>query len=105
MQSAKIFINNIYAGRLIEKENQLGFSFKYEVSYKGPPISLTMPVEKISFDFKTFPPFFDGLLPEGLQLEALLRQAKLDRNNYLGQLIAVGRDPVGAVSIYKEEML
>ena len=54
---------------------------------------------KEPFLFDTFPPFFDGLLPEGFQLEALLRRRKLDRDDKFGQLIAVGADTVGAVTV------
>ena len=47
------------------------------------------------YDFAGFPPFFDGVLPEGPQLEALLRHGKLDRDDLLGQLLYVGGDLVG----------
>jgi serine/threonine-protein kinase HipA len=36
-------------------------------------------------------------------LEALLRQCKLDRNDYFGQLLRVGKDVVGAVTIEEIE--
>jgi serine/threonine-protein kinase HipA len=49
--------------------------------------------------FETFPPFFEGLLPEGYQLDALLRKAKLDKNDYFSQLVTVGRDLVGSVTV------
>jgi serine/threonine-protein kinase HipA len=71
----------------------------YLPGYKGAPISLTMPIEQGIYVFSEFPPFFDGVLPEGPQLEALLKQAKLDRNDYFGQLLQVGHDLVGAVTI------
>jgi HipA-like protein len=32
-------------------------------------------------------------------LDALLKQAKIDRNDLFSQLMIVGKDPVGAVSI------
>ena len=51
------------------------------------------------YQFDGFPPFFDGLLPEGAQLEALLRQQKLDRDDGFGQLLTVGGDLVGAVTV------
>ena len=38
-------------------------------------------------------------MPEGFQLEALLRQRKLDRNDRFGQLLQVGADTVGAVTV------
>jgi len=58
-----------------------------------------MPVREEPYRFDRFPPFFDGLLPEGWQLEALLRQAKLDRFDFMGQLRIVGHDAVGAVTV------
>ena len=73
--------------------------FEYLQDYNGPDISLTLPKSQSRYHFDHFPPFFDGLLPEGPQLEALLKQAKLDRNNLLGQLITVGKDLVGAITV------
>lgn len=99
MRSASVFFENDFTGQLIETENGREYSFQYEQGYNGPPISLTMPVREESYRFNEFPPFFDGLLPEGFQLEALLRQKKLDRDDKFGQLLIVGADTVGAVTI------
>jgi len=103
MRTAKIFVNNILAGRLLEKENRAGYIVEYQNDYLGPPISLTMPTHQKQYEFETFPAFFDGVLPEGSQLEALLRKAKLDRDDYFGQLLTVGADLVGAVSVFEEQ--
>ena len=46
-----------------------------------------------------FPPFLDGLLPEGSQLEGLLKLKKIDRNDLFSQLMAVGEDVVGVVTL------
>lgn len=97
MRKAEVFVNNESAGFLMEEAN--GFSFEYSEDYYGQPVSLTMPTVKRKYLFETFPPFFDGLLPEGQQLDGLLRQHKLDSNDYLGQLLAVGNDMVGAVTV------
>lgn len=101
MRSARVFFENDFAGQLNEAENGREYSFQYEQGYNGPPISLTMPVLEEPYRFNEFPPFFDGLLPEGFQLEALLRQKKLDRDDKFGQLLIVGADTVGAVTIKK----
>jgi len=101
MRIADVFFKNIPAGQLIEKEFGGLYYFKYTKSYAGPPISQTMPVRSEIYEFDSFPPFFDGLLPEGFQLEALLRRKKLDRNDRFGQLLQVGADTVGAVTIYE----
>ena len=87
------------AGVLEEVEPERLYRFSYDTGYTGPPISLTIPVQEEVFEFDRFPPFFDGLLPEGEMLQALLQQAKLDERDYIGQLLAVGADLVGAVTI------
>lgn len=82
------------------EETEQGYRFLYSPGYGGDPISLTMPVSREAYAFKDFPPFFDGLLPEGFQLESLLQQTKLDADDYLGQLLAVGLDCVGSVTVH-----
>lgn len=101
MREAKIFNHNIYAGKLI-KEDDDSFTFSYDKDYHGKSISLTMPKELHTFHYDQFPPFFDGLLPEGVLLEALLKLTKLDRDDYFSQLITVGHDLVGSVTVEAE---
>jgi serine/threonine-protein kinase HipA len=98
MRKAQVSIHGINAGILEELEDKT-YRFSYFADYQGPPVSLTMPLKNKVYDFNAFPPFFEGLLPEGIMLEALLRKYKIDRNDYFGQLIIVGQDVVGAVSI------
>lgn len=102
MRKAKIFMNGIEAG-ILEEISQNQYQFIYHTHYQGAPISLTMPTQKTIYEFNQFPPFFEGLLPEGILLEALLRKYKLDKNDYFGQLIKIGHDVVGAVSIEVEK--
>lgn len=99
MRKAKIEMHGIVAGVFEERERGNEYTFNYIDGYSGPPISLTMFVREEPYMFNTFPPFFDGLLPEGVQLEALLREKKIDRNDPFSQLVAVGQDLVGAVTL------
>jgi len=102
MRRAEVALYGVLAGQLAEESSESGYRFTYASGYSGPPISLTMPVRAAPYEFETFPPFFDGLLPEGPQLEALVRQKKLDRADRFGQLLAVGADTVGAVTVREE---
>lgn len=97
-QKANVFVDGLLAGVLEEKGRQ-AYRFIYLKGYSGTAVSMTMPVAKENFDFDEFPPFFDGLLPEGLFLEALLREAKIDAGDYMKQLIVVGQDLVGNVTV------
>jgi serine/threonine-protein kinase HipA len=100
MRQAKIIYNNsIYAGILSEDIPFEAYSIEYDPSYQGPPISLTMPLDQKKYTFDRFPPYFEGVLPEGMQLEGLLQITRLDRNDYFGQLLSVGNDLVGAFSV------
>jgi serine/threonine-protein kinase HipA len=98
MRRARVLIHDLPAGVLTETDENR-YIFEYDEGYKGPQVSLTFPIAERRFEFESFPPFFDGLLPEGPQLEALLRQAKLDRSDAFGQLVTVGHDLVGAVTV------
>lgn len=99
---AKIYIHQQFAGYLQEL-SEGKYDFVYDQNYAGPPVSLTMPIHKKKYEFTTFPPYFEGLLPEGVLLEGLLRKYKLDKADYFGQLLIVGKDVVGAVSIEEDK--
>jgi serine/threonine-protein kinase HipA len=102
MRIANTYVHNIKAGQLIEDD--LGkYSFVYEDNYNLEPVSLTMPVSQKKYYFESFPPFFEGLLPEGIMLEGLLKINKLDKKDFFSQLIAVGNDMIGAVTVKLSE--
>ena len=92
---------DILAGRIAQIESG-EWRFVYEPGYTGPPVSLGLPVRAEPYLFANFPPFLDGLLPEGAQLESLLRKLKIDRADCYRQLIAVGQDVVGALKVVEE---
>jgi serine/threonine-protein kinase HipA len=104
MRTAKVYINNKEAGLFSEVKFGKEYRFEYNEGYSGFPVSLTMPVNRKTFSFDHFPPFFDGLLPEGYQLEGLLKQGKVDRNDLFSQLMLVGNDTVGAVTVKEVEL-
>ncbi len=101
MRKARVFNHGVYAGELLDNGDD-SYEFIYDVDYKGPAISLTMPVAKQRFIYNQFPPFFDGLLPEGMLLEALLKNTKIDRNDLFSQIVTVGKDLVGSVTVEGE---
>lgn len=99
MREMRVYVGKNPAGILQEIEKNKTYKFIYDDNYVGRPVSLTMPITKKIYEYQGFPPFFDGLLPEGIQLDSLLRISKLDRNDLFGQLLVVGRDLVGNVSV------
>ncbi len=98
MKRACIYQQDQLAG-LLEARGDGSYCFTYDAGFHGEPVSLTMPTSQRVWDFPRFPAPFEGLLPEGVQLDALLRLRKLDRSDFFGQLIAVGHDVVGSLRI------
>jgi serine/threonine-protein kinase HipA len=98
MRRAEVYQQGKLAG-ILEELPSAHWRFSYAEDYVGPPVSLTMPVSKRVYDFSRFPAVFEGLLLEGIQLEAMLRRYKLDRSDLFGQLIVVGQDLVGSLTV------
>jgi len=97
-RSAAICQHGRLAGHLRSAESGR-WIFTYEGGYDGPPVSLTLPVRAEPYDFPEFPAFLEGLLPEGPQLEALLRKHKIDRHDAFRQLVMVGQDLIGSLTV------
>jgi serine/threonine-protein kinase HipA len=102
MKKAKVFVAGKHAGYLIELEKGSKYEFNYLDDYSGSPVSLTMPITQKKYKFDRFPAFFDGFLPEGVMLEALLKKTKLDSNDYFEQLMRVGGELVGDVTVQRD---
>lgn len=98
MRRAEIYQKDVLAGRL-EEVDRSQYRFTYALGYRGEPISLTLPVREQPYEFNRFPAVFEGVLPEGVQLEALLRIHKVDKGDLFQQLLIVGADVVGSLTI------
>ncbi len=95
-----IYVGEHLAGYLSRSDS--GYSFGYLSGYSGPPVFLGWDVKQTHRDWDRFPSAFDGLLPEGVLLDQLLAKHKLDKADKWGQLIAVGLDLTGFVSVIPE---
>lgn len=95
---ARVTQHGVIAGNL-ESLPAGGWQFGYLEGYDGEPVSLTLPVRAEPYVFPSFPAVFEGLLPEGPQLEALLRLHKIDRHDSFRLLLTVGRDVVGSLTV------
>src|ERR1041384_7253680 len=102
MRKAQVFQKSLPAG-VLEELGEGRYRFTYEQDYGGDPVSLAMPATQLVYEFDRFPPVFEGLLPEGYQLDALLRRNKIDRTALCGQLWGVGKDVGGSLTITEEK--
>ncbi len=102
MKKAKVFVDDVLAGYFVEIEKRKKYCFYYLDGYEGGSISLTMPVSQKVYTFDTFPPFFEGFLPEGIMLELLLRKTKIDKDDFFEQLMRVGGELIGNVNVERD---
>ena len=98
LRETAIFQSGTLAGHLQEEQDG-GWAIEYVEEYTGNSDFLTLPLRKEPYIFQEFPAVLDGLLPEGEQLEALLKKQKIDRNDCFTQLVTLGQDLVGSLSV------
>lgn len=101
--SVDIFSNGIFAGTL--RRTPRGSAFEYDRGFLGypgkPPNGIAINLEYTDQPIRTtgvnLHPFFAGLLPEGLRLEAIVNRARTSRDDLLSLFIEAGSDCVGDV--------
>jgi serine/threonine-protein kinase HipA len=98
MRKAEVYQQGVLAG-ILEEHDQNRYRFTYASGYQGQPISLALPVREKPYEFDKFPPVFEGLLPEWLQLESMLRLYKIDKKDLFKQVVTVGEDFVGSLTM------
>src|SRR5579883_2495385 len=99
MKRAQVWIDHKLAGYFIEKERGARYEFQYLEGYDGPSLCETMPTTQQIVKFDHFPMFFVSFLPEGKELETLLKKTHLDRDDLFEILMCVGTESSGSITI------
>ena len=68
----------------------------------APALSLSLPKRSQSFSSAHCAPFFEGLLPEGAERDAVAGALGVSPENVFGILVGVGGEVAGAVSLWPE---
>ena len=80
--------------------------FAYDAAWLSddatPPLSLSLPKRSQSFPSRRCAPFFEGLLPEGAERDAVARALGVSADNAFGILAGVGGEVAGAVSLWPD---
>jgi serine/threonine-protein kinase HipA len=105
-ESAIVLRGDVVAGRLHRTPH--GAVFQYEPGLREAEhpawdrgIAYRLPFDRTRVETLgvNVHPFFAGLLPEGLRLEALVRRVKTSRDDLLSLLVDAGTDCIGDVSV------
>jgi serine/threonine-protein kinase HipA len=106
MRQAQVYYKNELAGTI--RETDEGFLFQYDAEYlangASKPVSLTLPLQQVTFTSKVLFPFFDGLIPEGWLLNIALANWKINPNDRFGLLMTLCKDSIGCVSVTLDQM-
>lgn len=106
MTDATVFRSGRRAGRLSRERDGVTFTYDEEFlaargAAKTDGVAYALPPRPDPYRQRgaNLHPFFAGLLPEGIRLQALQRSLKIAADDLLGQLLRVGADCVGDVSV------
>ena len=112
LEKLYVFKQDQLAGRLSRLSR--GVKFQYDEEYlnkhknaHAAAIAFSMPLSEKSFELvgDSLPPFFAGLLPEGLRLKALISALKTSEDDLFSMLAASGQDLIGDVAISPQNSL
>ena len=103
MRKAEVYRNGVLAG-ILREANDRTFEFQYISEYfndnSKPPISLTLPKDRLAFVSEYLFPVFYNMLSEGANRLVQSRPLKIDKNDFFGLLLATAEyDTIGAITI------
>lgn len=105
VELADVYKAGTLAGRLRRDGDDVVFA--YDDAYLSRPdvvpVAVTLPLTGAARSSAgAVPPFFAGLLPEGVRLQALTAAARTSIDDHLTLLLVVGADTIGDVQILPE---
>ena len=105
MTKAKIYINDVFCGVLVE--NSEGYFFQYDTEYlkrtDAVALSPIMPLQEETFEKEFMFPVFDGLIPEGWLLDIVDKNWKINPRDRMKLLLTCCKDCIGNISVLPYE--
>ena len=83
----------------LEESGAFSYDRGYLARVDAAPLSLSLPLREKAFDASEARPYFEGLLAEGQARATLASELSLVEEDWLGLLVACGRECVGDVLI------
>ena len=106
VQSADVYKGNRLAGRLSREGSDV--VYRYDPTYLDDPampaVAWTLPKShtEARATGESVPPFFAGLLPEGVRLRGVVSGTRTSEDDHFTLLLAVGQDTIGDVRVVPE---
>lgn len=102
MDVADVYKAGTLAGRLRRDGDDVVYDYDnaYASDPDAVPVAITLPLtESARTAAGAVPPFFAGLLPEGVRLQAVTAGARTSIDDHLTLLLVVGADTIGDVQV------
>ncbi len=107
VDTADVYKGRQRAGRLSREGTDIVFRYAedYVANVGAPALAWTIPkdLDEVRSSGESVPPFFAGLLPEGVRLRAVVTGTRTSEDDHLTLLLAVGADTIGDVSVLPPE--
>ena len=101
-RSLTVWWGRVVVGRLaLDRHAAMRFSYgdEWTEDVSAPPISLSLPKQPQSFSQRLCLPFFEGLLPEGAQRDAVAAGLGVSPSNTFRLLAGLGAELAGALTL------
>ncbi|KZF06621.1 hypothetical protein A2J03_24295 [Rhodococcus sp. EPR-157] len=109
VDAADVYKGDLFAGTLTRRGNDVVFRYsdEYLALPSSPDLAWSIPksTSETSASGGSVPPFFAGLLPEGVRLTGVVTAAKTSEDDHLTLLLAVGADTIGDVRVVPRDEL
>lgn len=103
VDTADVYKSGRLAGRLHRQHDDVVFTYDddYRRDPAAPPVAFALPKDgsEARATGGAAPPYFAGLLPEGLRLTAVVGATGTSADDHLTLLLATGRDTIGDVQV------
>jgi len=88
----------------LDRDGQMQFTYAAEwlAGGRSPALSCSLPKRREPFRRRLCRPFFEGLLPEGAQRDAVARVLGVSQENEFGLLERLGGEVAGALTLWPE---
>jgi serine/threonine-protein kinase HipA len=99
IDTVKVFKKGTFAGTLERTKNGSRILFSEEFCKSNKNLTFCISTTDLVYEFSGagLPPYFAGLLPEGLRLKALIKKLKTSPDDFFTLLVATGSEFVGDV--------
>ena len=99
MEALNVYLNGRKAGRLVDNNGEMSFSYlgDYLESNECEPLSYSVPLRGDAFGHAEIEPFLSNLLPDDIVRTRIAEILQIPRENTFALLRALGGDCAGGI--------